>query len=105
MERHEIATLEVEVISDIGETEPLAGQGFYILDSSASDFTMGELRSEALKFFITDSQGKARIEELEAGTYYICGVGETRNGIWNVRVDLKPGKNSLILGNKNTHSE
>ncbi len=61
------------------------------------------LRIEAVKFFIIDSAGKAEIEGLKAGIYYICGVGETsrKNGVWNVRVELKPGKNSLRLDGKN----
>ncbi len=61
------------------------------------------LRIEASKFFIIDSEGKAKIEGLKAETYYICGIGEThrKSGIWNVRVEIKPGKNSLRLDGKN----
>ena len=104
------ATLEVEamVISDSGETQPLAGQTFYILDRSASDGCATDaLGSEEIKFFITDSQGKARIEGLKAETYYIGGVSETNQEIsfWNVRIELKPGKNSLILDNRNMAGE
>lgn len=61
------------------------------------------LRIQAIKFFIIDSAGKAKVEGLKADTYYVCGVGEThrKSGIWNVRVELKPGKNSLRLDSKN----
>jgi hypothetical protein len=61
------------------------------------------LRIQAVKFFIIDSEGKAKIEGLKAGIYYICGVGETsrKSGVWNVRVEIKPGKNSLRLDSKN----
>ncbi len=79
MEQREIASLEVE-------TRPLPGQVFYILDKNASEVTppigagyakiINLLRSEAVKIFITDRQGKAKIEGLKAGTYYVCGVGE-----------------------------
>jgi hypothetical protein len=62
-----------------------------------------ELRSTAIDFIITDSRGKAVVKKLEAKTYYVCGISRTHQGvgIWNVRVDLQSGKNSLILDNKN----
>jgi hypothetical protein len=61
------------------------------------------LRVQAVRFFIVDSQGKAAIEDLKLGTCYICGIGKTKkkSGVWNVRVDLKPGKNNLRLDGKN----
>jgi hypothetical protein len=61
------------------------------------------LRIEAVRFFIVDSQGKAAIEDLKLGTCYICGIGKTKkkSGVWNVRVDLKPGKNNLRLDGSN----
>jgi hypothetical protein len=64
---------------------------------------MNVLKSKAIKSFMTDFQGKAKIEDLIAGTYYVCGVCEMgrETGVWNVRIDLKPGENSLMLDNKN----
>ncbi len=61
------------------------------------------LRIQAIKFFIIDSEGKAEIEGLKAKTYYVCGVGETgrKSGAWNVRVELRPGRNSLKLDGGN----
>ncbi len=61
------------------------------------------LRIQAVKFFLIDSQGKAKIEDLRAGIYYVCGMGETsrKSGIWNVRIDLRSGKNSLVSDSKN----
>lgn len=114
MEPHEIAALEVEaaVISDTGEIQPLAGQVFYILDRSTSDVTLlsagyakaiESLKNQAIKFFITDSRGKAEIKGLKMKTYYICGVSKTPQGtgIWNVRINLKPGQNRLVLDSRN----
>ncbi|HEV7642383.1 MAG TPA: hypothetical protein VGO50_00450 [Pyrinomonadaceae bacterium] len=61
------------------------------------------IRIQAVRIFVIDSQGKAHIDNLAAGTYYVCGVGETKrkSGVWNVRVELKPSKNSLRLDGKN----
>jgi hypothetical protein len=105
MEQHETASLEVA-------TQLLPGQVFYILDRNIADVTfligpgnlkaIDALRSEAVEIFITDSQGKAKTEGLKPGIYHICGVGKTGTGIWSVRIELKPGKNSLILDNRNT---
>ena len=61
---------------------------------------MNALRNHSLTFVITDSRGKAE-KCLNAGTYYICGIGHTQQGvlIWNVAVELKAGKNNLVLDN------
>jgi hypothetical protein len=61
------------------------------------------LRIQAVKFFVIDAEGKAKIEGLQPGVYYICGLGEInhKSGVWNVRVELKPGKNSLKLSGEN----
>ena len=112
------AALEVEaaVIYETGAAQPLAGQTFYILERSPEELLKGDITSEiwyaktknslrnhALAFVITDSQGKAEKNDLKAGAYYICGIGHTQKGvvIWNVRIELKPGKNSLTLDNRN----
>jgi hypothetical protein len=113
------STLNVEasIVDDAGAAGPLAGQVFYILEKSPDDLlkgsdvtseiwyarTMNALRNHAFTFFITDSQGKAEIKVLKAGTYYICGIGHTQRGvvIWNVPVELRSAKNSLILDNRN----
>ncbi len=112
-------TLEVEasIINNAGEAEPLTRQVFYILKKSPDDLlkgidvtseiwyakTMNGLRNHALTFFITDSQGKAEIKDLKAGTYYICGISQMVEGagVWDVEVELKWGKNSLVLDNRN----
>ncbi len=61
------------------------------------------LRAQAIKFFVIDAEGKAKIEGLKPGIYYICGVGEInrKNGVWNVQAELKPGGNRLLLDGGN----
>ena len=100
-------TLEVEAL--------LAEQVFYILERNPANLisdvtseigyarTMNALRNHALRFFITDTAGKAEVKQLKAGTYYICGIGYTPQEvrIWNVEVELQAGKNSLALKNEN----
>jgi len=108
-----ILDVEASIINNAGEAEPLAEQIFYILEKNPDGLlrendvsseiwyvkTMNGLRNHVLAFLVTDSQGKAETNKLEAGTYYICGISETPQGIgiWNVRIELKPGKNSLVL--------
>ena len=61
------------------------------------------LSAQAIRFFIIDSDGKAALKDLRSGTCYVCGIGKTKkkSGVWNVQVDLKPGKNTLRLDGKN----
>ena len=61
------------------------------------------ISSSAVRLFVIDSDGKAALEDLNSGTCYVCGIGKTKkkSGVWNVRVDLKPGKNNLQLDGKN----
>ncbi|HEV7645621.1 MAG TPA: hypothetical protein VGO50_16910 [Pyrinomonadaceae bacterium] len=56
------------------------------------------LSAQAVRFFIIDSDGKAAIGDLKPGTCYVCGIGKTKkkSGVWNVQVELKPGK--IIYG-------
>jgi hypothetical protein len=108
--------VEASIIDDAGETGPLAGQVFYILERNPDGLLKGDVTSEiwyaktmnalrncALTFFITDSQGKAEIKDLKMEIYYICGIGHTRQRvvIWNIPVELKPGENHLELNNEN----
>jgi len=119
-----ILEVEASIINNAGGAEPLVEQIFYILEKNPDGLlrendvsseiwyvkTMNALRNHALAFLVTDSQGKAETNKLEAGTYYICGISQTHRGfeVWNVRVDLQPGKNSLVLDHRNmsgnTHS-
>src|ERR1044072_8870576 len=101
-----VLEIETAVIYERNGTLPLSGQMFYVLETSAADIiplidtdhekAIEELKSRAIKFVITDSQGKAAVKNLEAKTYYICGISRTHQGVgvWNVRVDMQFGKNS-----------
>ena len=109
-----ILDVEASIINNVGEAEPLAEQIFYILEKNpdgllrgkdvASEIwyakTMDALRNNALIFLVTNSRGKAETDKLKAGIYYICGISQ-EVGVWNVEVELKPGKNSLVLDNTN----
>ncbi len=61
------------------------------------------LKNNAVRSAKTDLWGIARIGDLPAGTYYVCGVAERGRGtrVWNVRINLRPGRNSLLLDDKN----
>ncbi len=110
-----VLEIEAAVMYETGGAQPLTGQVFYVLEKSAEDIlkksrdapdferALEELRSQAIKFIITDSWGKAVVKGLEAKTYYVCGISQTHQGVgvWNVRVDLQFGKNSLVLDNNN----
>jgi hypothetical protein len=47
--------------------------------------------------------GYAQFSSVPVGTYYVFGVAQqgTQHLVWNVRVDLKPGKNSVRLDSSN----
>lgn len=64
---------------------------------------MAVLNKYAIRFLSTDLQGMAETGDLKPGIYHVCGVFAMgkRTRIWNVRIDLKPGENSLTLDNKN----
>lgn len=51
----------------------------------------------------TDSNGKAAFPAIPAGTYYLWATAQVRNPalMWNLRVDLKPGENTLTLDRQN----
>ena len=96
-----ILEVEASILDNAGNAEPQAQQVFYILEQSPEDLlrgndltseigyakTMNALRNHALTFFVTDSRGKAEIKKLKTGTYHICGIGYTEQGvlIWNVQ--------------------
>jgi hypothetical protein len=117
MKLNPVLKVEASIVGEAGQAIPLAGQVFYISEINPIDIlrkndltseiayarTMNALRNLTSRFFITDSQGKAEIEQLKTGIYYICGVKYTQHeaGIWNVQIELLPGKNNLILNDAN----
>lgn len=61
------------------------------------------LQSHVIQQATTDFSGKAEFPAVPSGTYYLMGMSETPRGyaIWNLRVELKPGKNSVTLDQNN----
>jgi hypothetical protein len=51
----------------------------------------------------TDVEGRAQVSALAAGTYYVFGTAQrgAQAVIWNVRVELRPGTNSVVLDQRN----
>ena len=74
-----VLEVEASIAGDSGKAEPLTQQVFYILKRNpdeilrANDLTseivyvrvINALRSHAIRFFITDSEGKAEIKQIE----------------------------------------
>lgn len=50
-----------------------------------------------------DAKGKAQFPALPAGTYYLVGSGvyDDRQVLWDLRIDIKPGANSVTLDQRN----
>ena len=51
----------------------------------------------------TDTQGRATLPAVPPGVYYLFGIGqyEGKPLVWNVRVEIKTGPNSVTLGQGN----
>ncbi len=64
---------------------------------------MTALKPHTIQTVTTGFDGKATFQPTATGTYYLMGVSETPNGyvIWNLKVEIKPGKNSVILDQNN----
>jgi hypothetical protein len=58
---------------------------------------MGGQSAANVKF---DADGKARVPQIPAGTYYLFGAVQYNKQplLFDLRIDLKPGPNSAILG-------
>ena len=61
------------------------------------------VRPHIIQTITTGFDGKATFETVAAGTYYLMGMSETPKGyvIWNLKVELKPGKNFVTLDQNN----
>jgi hypothetical protein len=61
------------------------------------------VRPHIIQTITTGFDGKATFEAVAAGTYYLMGMSETPKGyvIWNLKVDLKAGKNTVTLDQNN----
>ncbi len=92
--KHLIALLHIAALTS--ETTPLIHTSHLIATELLS--------TQAIRILWTDWQGSARTADLKAGTYYVCGVFtmDSRARVWNARIDLTPGENSLLLDNYNS---
>lgn len=61
------------------------------------------IKPHIIETVTTDFGGKAQFSSVAAGTYYLMGVARTPNGmaLWNLRVDMKAGQNSVTLDQNN----
>jgi hypothetical protein len=61
------------------------------------------LKPHIVQTVTTGFDGKATFEAVAAGTYYLMGMSSTPKGyvIWNLKVELKAGKNSVTLDQNN----
>ena len=64
---------------------------------------MEAIRPHIIQTVTTAFSGKASFKPVPTKTYYIMGAKATPNGfaMWDLRVDLKPGQNSIILDQNN----
>lgn len=64
---------------------------------------MEALKPHIIQSVTTDFGGKASFEPVPPKVYYLMGFNETPRGyaIWNLKVDLKPGQNSVTLDQNN----
>lgn len=64
------------------------------------------ISSHAVVAAKTDINGKAAFAGVPAGTYYLMGMAISNNQpiMWNLRVDLKPGANSVTVDQRNAAS-
>jgi len=64
---------------------------------------MTALREHAIDSTTTGFEGKAQIEDISPGTYYLVGFTETRQGVaaWNLKTEVQSGENAFILDQDN----
>jgi hypothetical protein len=67
------------------------------------DRTMMSIKPHIVVSAMTDFQGRGQFPALKPGTYYLFHVSEVGRNVvlWNLKVDLKPGQNSITLDQNN----
>jgi hypothetical protein len=65
--------------------------------------TDNAIKSHIVATMTTDFSGKAVFDNVKAGKYYLMGVGGTGKQaiVWNLAIEIKTGKQSVTLDNKN----
>jgi hypothetical protein len=61
------------------------------------------IQAHIVKSVTTDFAGKAAIETVPAGNYYVMGLSNIPRSyaLWNLKCELKPGENSITLDQGN----
>ena len=64
---------------------------------------VGAIIADSATAVKTDADGKATLPPVPPGVYYLFGIGqyESKPLIWNVKVQIKAGKNSITLDQRN----
>lgn len=67
------------------------------------DKTMESVKPHIIASTTTDFGGKGQFSSVKPGTYYLMHVGEIGRNVvlWNLKVELKAGQNSLTLDQNN----
>jgi len=70
------------------------------------DREMDAIKPHIVSSTTTDFSGKGQFPAVKPGIYYVMYLGEVGPNtiLWNVKVDLKPGQNSVTLDNNNLAS-
>lgn len=95
-----------------GDNAPLAisGSNLYSVFAKEAkaryDCAMNAISLRSAAQITTDSNGNGTFPAVPAGAYFLFGrFKDSAHGgvfIWNLRVDLKPGHNSVLIGPSNT---
>ena len=72
--------------------------------STVFDRAMESVKPHIVANTTTDFSGKGQFSSVAPGTYYLMHVSEIGRNVvlWNLKVDLKPGQNSVTLDQNNT---
>ena len=64
---------------------------------------MEAMRPHIVATVTTDFNGKGQFSAVPAGTYYLMGIGQLYKQVvlWNLKVDLNAGQNSVTLDQNN----
>ena len=86
----------------LAHTEHEIGQLFDTKKPSEFQKMIEALKNKSVAMVTTDFSGKGQFGQVKLGDYWIFGFTEIgKTGIvWNQRIAVKPGTNSVVLDNK-----
>lgn len=78
--------------------------GGYGRAQNAFNSVMSAIKPHVIQTVTTDFSGKATLDKLPAGTYWLMGFTTINKDciIWDIKANLSPGENSLILDQHNS---